>query len=80
MYADDTVLLSETEEDLQEILNEVNRIGKTFDMKMNGKKTKTILVSKDVTSTRVIVKICGDIIKQTDNYILRTNYNIKWKM
>ncbi len=27
-YADDTVLLVETEEDLQEILNEVNRIGK----------------------------------------------------
>ena len=47
-YADDTVLLAETEEDLQEILNEVNRIGKSFDMKMNGKKTKTMLVSKDV--------------------------------
>ena len=67
-YADDTVLLAETEEDLQEILNEANRIGKTFDMKMNGKKTKTMLVSKDVTSTKVSVKIDGDIIKQTDNY------------
>ena len=67
-YADDTVLLAETEEDLQEILNEMNRIGKTFDMKMNGKKTKTMLVSKDVTSTNVCVKIDGDIIKQTDNY------------
>ena len=67
-YADDTVLLAETEEDLQEILNEVNRIGKTFDMKMNGKNTKTMLVSKDVTSTNVSVKIDGDIIKQTDNY------------
>ena len=41
-YADGTVLLAEPEEDLQEILNEVNRIGKTFDMKMNAKKTKTI--------------------------------------
>ena len=67
-YADDTVLLAETEEDLQEILNEMNRIGKTFDMKMNGKKTKTMLVSKDVISTKVCVKIDGDIIKQTDNY------------
>ena len=36
-YADDTVLLAETEEDLQEILNEVNRIGKMFYMKMNLK-------------------------------------------
>ena len=41
-YADDTVLLAETEEDLQEILNEVNLIGITFDMKMNAKKTKTM--------------------------------------
>ena len=37
-------------------------------MKMNGKKTKTMLVSKDVTSTKVSLKIDGDIIKQTDNY------------
>ena len=66
-YADDTVLLAEIKEDLQEILNEVNRIGKTFDMKMNGKKTE-VYVSKDVTSTKVSVKIDGDIIKQTYNY------------
>ncbi len=67
-YADDTVLMAETEEDLQEILNEVNCIGKTFDMEMNAKTTKTMLVSKDVTSTKVSVRIVGDIIKQTDNY------------
>ena len=68
LYADDTVLLAETEEDQQGILNEVNRIGKTFDMKMNAKKTKTMLVSKDATLTKVSLKIDGDIIKQTDNY------------
>ena len=67
-YADDNVLLAETEEDQQEILNEANRIGKTFDMKMNAKKTNTMLVSKDVTSNKVSVKIDGDIITQTDKY------------
>ena len=46
----------------------MNRIGKKFDMKMNAKKTKTMLVSKDLTSTKVSVKIDGDIIKQTDKY------------
>ena len=76
-YADDTVLLAETEEDLHQILNEVNRIGKRFDMKMNAKKTKTM--SKDVTLTKVSLKIDGDIIKQTDN-LFGTNNNIKWKM
>ena len=40
-----------------EILNEVNRIWEMFDMKMNTKTTKTMLVSKDVTSTKVSVKI-----------------------
>ena len=42
-------------------------------MKMNENKTKTMLVSKDVTSINVIVKIDVDIIKQTDNY---TYHNI----
>ena len=37
-------------------------------MKMSGKKIKTMLVSKDVTSIKVSVKIDGDIIKRTDNY------------
>ena len=52
-YADDTVLLAETEEDLQEILNEVNRNGKTFDTTMSTNKTKTMVVSKYVTLTKV---------------------------
>ena len=50
------------------ILDEVNRIGTTFDMKKKAKKTKTMLVCKDVTFTKVSMKIDGDIIKQTDNY------------
>ena len=43
-------------------------IGKRFDMKRNAKNTKTMLVSKDVTLTKVSLKIDGDIIKQTDKY------------
>ena len=62
---------------MQEIFHGVNGIGKTFDMKMNAKKTKTMLVSKVSYLTKVSLKIDGDIIKQTDNY----TYNImKWKM
>ena len=69
-YADDTVLLAETEEDLQEILNDVYRIGKTFDMKMNANKAKTMLVSKNVTLTKVsLTKVSFDINKQTDRPI-----------
>ena len=39
-YADDTVLLADSEESLQTILNEVNEAGKAFNMKMNAKKIK----------------------------------------
>ena len=72
---------------LQEISIEVNRIGETFDMKMNAKKTNTMLVSKKyVTLTKVSLTTDGDIIKQTDNYtskgkcddeILKQNWNCK---
>ena len=80
-YANDTVLLAETEQDLQDILDEANRTGKTFDVKMNAKHTKSMLVSKDVNLITVILKIDGDSIKQTDkDTYLDKNYNTKWKM
>ena len=49
-YADDTVLLAGTEEDLQEILKEVNHIiiGKTFNMNMNGKNLRLLLASHNM--------------------------------
>ena len=53
---------------LQEMSIEVNHIEDTFDMKMNAKKTNTMLVSKYVTLTKVSLTTDGDIIKQTDNY------------
>ena len=62
-------------------LDEANRTGKTFDMKMNANNTKSMLVSKDVHLITVILKIDGDIIKQTDkDTYLDKNYNTKWKM
>ena len=45
-YADDTVLLAESEGSLQAILNEVKAAGKVFSMKMNAKKTKTMIITK----------------------------------
>ena len=48
-YADDTALMSETETELQCIVDRVNEVGKDFGMKMNVNKTISIVVSrKDV--------------------------------
>ena len=41
-YADDTVLLADSEENLQNMMNKVNEVGKLYNMKMNAKKTKAM--------------------------------------
>ena len=46
-YADDTVLIAETEDDLQNLINAVNNAGVEFGMKMNVKKTKSMVVSRE---------------------------------
>ena len=37
-------------------------------MKMNVKKNESMLVSKDVTFTKISFKVDGDIIKQLEKY------------
>ena len=49
-------------------------------MKMNAKKTKTMLVSNDVTLTKVSLTIDSDIIKQTDKYTYLGHTTTSWKM
>ena len=44
-YADDTVLLADSEENLQNTTNKVNEVGKLYNMKMNAKKTKAMVIS-----------------------------------
>ena len=66
-YADDTVLLADSEGSLQTILNEVNEAGKTFNMKMNAKKTKTMITKKD-DKPRISTTIDGTNIEQVTNF------------
>ena len=58
-YADDTVVLADSEGSLQTILNEVNEAGKAFNMKMNAKKTKTMIISKKDDKPKVSTTIDG---------------------
>ena len=46
-YADDFVLLTEIEEDMQAIFDRVNESGKAKNMKMNAKKTKAMVIRKE---------------------------------
>ncbi|NSM56165.1 hypothetical protein HET73_00315 [Wolbachia endosymbiont of Atemnus politus] len=45
-YADDTVLISDSFENLQNLLDEVNSRGKNFGLQINYKKTKSMIISK----------------------------------
>ena len=67
-YADDTVLLAECEEDLQEIVNTINDKGKEYGMKMNAKKTKTMIISKKDKQTDVKITIDGVAIEQVHSF------------
>ena len=47
-YADDTVLIADKEEDLHNLLDEVDKQGREFGMRMNVKKTKAMIISRNV--------------------------------
>ena len=45
-YADDTVLIADNEQDLQNIVDTIHRQSKEFGLDMNVKKTKTMVISR----------------------------------
>ena len=67
-YADNTVLLADSEGSLHAILNEVNEAGKTFNMKTNAKKTKTMMISKKDDKPKISKTIDGTNIEQVTNF------------
>ena len=67
-YADDTVLLAEDERSLQEILNEVNNAGKLYNMKMNAKKTKSMIITRKEIKPSMNLTIDGTEIDQVTNF------------
>jgi len=66
-YADDTVLIAESEGSLQAMLDEVNEAGKTFNMKMNAKKTKAMIITKKENKPTMNITIDGKDIRQVTN-------------
>ena len=68
-YADDTVLLAESEEGLQVIMDEVNESGKKYNMKMNAKKTKTMIITKKDEKPTIKTAIDGTDIEQVSQFI-----------
>ena len=68
-YADDTALTADSESDLQNIVDKVNGVGKEFGMKMNVKKTKTMVVSRKADPPHVKINIEGQTIEQVSRFM-----------
>ena len=68
-YADDTALLAWNEKELSELISKINEVGKQFGMKINIKKTKTMVVSKKPNSPKINIAIDGEQIEQVASYM-----------
>ena len=68
-YADDTVLLAESVSVLQEILDNVNEAGRQYKMKMNARKTKVMVTSKQEEPTKIKIKVTRTQTEQVNHFI-----------
>ena len=67
-YADDTALTAESEEALQRIVDEVKMKSLEKGLKMNTKKTKTMVISRNTSAPQVSVKVDGETLEQVQSF------------
>ena len=67
-YADDTALIADSGLELQSIASKVNEVGKEFGMKINIKKTKIMVVSKNKVVPRVDIILDGQTVEQVSSF------------
>ena len=65
-YADDTVLISENENDLQQLLNIIESKSKEKGLELNSKKTEVMLISRKEEPSLINITINGIKLKQRD--------------
>ena len=68
-YADDTALLTGNEKELSELTRKINEGGKQFGMKIDIKKTKAMVVSKQPHLPKINVAIDGQHIEQITSHM-----------
>ena len=68
-YADDTALLAGNEKELSDLTSKINEVGKQFGMKINIRKTKTMVVSKKPNSPKINIAVDGQHIEQVTSYV-----------
>ena len=67
-YADDTVLISENEKDLQQLLNIVESKSKKKGLELNSKKTEVMVISRKEEPPLINITINSIKLKQRDHF------------
>ena len=68
LYADDTIILSETEADMQYALAIFEKYCHHWKLKVNLQKTKVIIFCKRKYKNQPIFKLCGENFQIEDSY------------
>ena len=66
-FADDQAMVATTERGLQKLMDGLSASAKKYDMKVNGKKTKTMLVSKN-RGGLVKITVDGQLLEQVNKF------------
>jgi len=76
LYADDTIILSESPEDLQGSLDTLNEYCKIWKLEVNISKTKVVIFSRGKVKKNQTWNLGGQVIHTVDDYIyLGTTFN-----
>jgi hypothetical protein len=67
-YADDTILLAESEQELQELVDEVYYKSNQYGLDMNIQKTKTMIIGKTLDKPAIKIQINGMLLERGKCY------------
>ena len=68
-YVDDTVLMADSEENLKALVQKVSEHSEAMGIKINRKKTKTMVITKKDRSPTIRLRINNDEIEQVDTFV-----------
>ena len=81
LYADDTVVMAESAEELQAALDAVAECCDLWDLKVNISKTEIIIFSRGKVKLYPVFKLGSQTVKVVDEYVylgITFNYNALW--
>ena len=61
-------MLADSEDNLQNVVDKENKAGKLYNMLMNAKKKKAMVIGRNENTTRVNIKVDGTAVEQVGSF------------